>query len=65
VVRGGYMQEPLDVSRMASKLLVNGRSNKMVNIASTKIMKKIFCVMKRANDEAIQFLLELWIASRS
>jgi hypothetical protein len=42
VVRGGYTQAALGFSQAASKGLVNGRSNKMVNIASTKMMKKNF-----------------------
>jgi hypothetical protein len=42
VVRGGYTQAAPGILRAASKLLVNGRSNKMVNIASIKMMKKIF-----------------------
>jgi hypothetical protein len=71
VVRGGYTQAALGFSRAASKVLVNGRPNKMVNIASIKMMKKIFWVMsslvrrhcEERSDEAIQFFLLLWIAS--
>ena len=45
MVRGGYTQAALGFSRAASKLLVNGRSNKMVNIASIKMMKKNFSLI--------------------
>jgi hypothetical protein len=39
-MQGGYTQVSGAFAFAASKLLVNGRSNEVVNIASTKMMKK-------------------------
>jgi hypothetical protein len=70
VVRGGYTQAALGFSRAASKRLVNGRPSKMVNIASIKMMKKIFWLVRvpfrhceERSDDAIQLIVTLWIAS--
>ena len=41
-MRGGYTQAFEAFALAASKLLVNERSNEVVNIASTKMMKKLF-----------------------
>jgi hypothetical protein len=41
-MQGGYTQVSAAFAFAASKLLVNGRSNEVVNIASTKMMKKLF-----------------------
>ena len=41
-MRGGYTQAGAAVCPIRSKTLVNRRSNKVVNIASTKMMKRIF-----------------------
>ena len=38
----GYMQGLEAFAFASSKLLVNGRSNEVVNIASTKMLKKLF-----------------------
>jgi hypothetical protein len=38
----GYTQAFEAFAFAASKLLVNSRSNEVVNIASTKVMKKLF-----------------------
>jgi hypothetical protein len=39
-----YTQEIAASAPLTSKVLVNSRWNKVVNIASTKMMKKIFAV---------------------
>jgi|GEM_PF-6673274 len=41
-MRRGYTQGFTAFAFEASKLLVNRRSNEVVNIASTKMMKKLF-----------------------
>jgi hypothetical protein len=41
-MQSGYTQVSGAFAFAASKLLVNGRSNEVVNIASTKMMKKFF-----------------------
>jgi hypothetical protein len=41
-MRAGYTQADPPAGAITSKALVNGRSNKVVNIASTKLMKKVF-----------------------
>jgi hypothetical protein len=38
-MRAGYTQADPPAGAITSKALVNGRSNKVVNIASTKMMK--------------------------
>jgi hypothetical protein len=40
----GYRQALAVFAFAASKLLVNSRSNEVVNIASTKMMKKLLAV---------------------
>jgi hypothetical protein len=41
-MQSGYTQVSGAFAFAASKLLVNGRSSEVVNIASTKMMKKFF-----------------------
>ena len=41
-MRRGYTQGIAMLGREMSKLLVNRRSNEVVNIASTEMMKKLF-----------------------
>jgi hypothetical protein len=41
-MRGGYTQAIAQLCPITSKTLVNRHSNKVVNIASTKLMKRIF-----------------------
>jgi hypothetical protein len=54
-MRGGYTQAFEAFAFAASKLLVNERSNEVVNIASTKMMKKLLPSLRGAEgDEAIQ-----------
>jgi hypothetical protein len=51
----GYTQGIEVFAFAPSKLLVNRRSNEVVNIASTKMMKKLFPSLRGAEgDEAIQ-----------
>jgi hypothetical protein len=50
VVRAGYTQANAGIYVITSKALVNGHSNKVVNIASTKMMKKVF-----AGSSVIEF----------
>jgi hypothetical protein len=40
-MRAGYTQANAGAGAITSKTLVNRRSNKVVNIASTKMLKKI------------------------
>ena len=56
MVRGGYMQAMPGFSRAASKLLVNGRSNRMVNIASIKMMKKIFVLFNNIINHILFYI---------
>jgi hypothetical protein len=41
-MRARYTQANAGVRAVTAKALVNGCSNKVVNIASTKLMKKVF-----------------------
>jgi hypothetical protein len=45
-MRGGYTQDAAVVSQPQSKRLVNERSNKVVNIASTKMVKRILAAWR-------------------
>jgi len=48
-MRAGYTQANAGVGAITSKTLVNGRWSKVVNIASTKMMKKVFrrtCILR-------------------
>jgi hypothetical protein len=43
-MQGGYMQGLEAFAFAPSKLLVNGRSNEVVNIASTEMLKELFAM---------------------
>jgi len=69
-MRRGYMQGFEVFARRPSKFLVNRRSNEVVNITSTKMMKELLAgsivpsvIARSVSDEAIQSSLWLWIAS--
>jgi hypothetical protein len=46
-----YTQGIAAFARITSKVLVNGDSNKVVNIASTKMMKKVF--VERSHHQVV------------
>jgi hypothetical protein len=48
-----YTQGIAAFARITSKVLVNGDSNKVVNIASTKMMKKVFTPSSRHSGARI------------
>ncbi|MEI9925960.1 MAG: hypothetical protein WDN50_23420 [Bradyrhizobium sp.] len=50
-----YTQGIAAFARITSKVLVNGDSNKVVNIASTKMMKKVFAEKRTGDDARLKF----------
>jgi hypothetical protein len=53
-----YTQEFAAFALITSKALVNSRWNKVVNIASTKMMKKIFAVPRVPQSHGMEHVAE-------
>jgi hypothetical protein len=47
-MRGSYTQEIAEIAAITSKSLVNARPNEVVNMASTKMMKRKFCTVRNS-----------------